>query len=414
MTMMELAFIVLLTGSVLAWDGPSRGAAASAVVAAGLAIAGLRAAATPLPPGFLAVDGALAAVAVALAITSASLYWRRRAGPMPVLAPATVLAGAAGLAVGSARIVGAAPVGLFAVAVSGVAAVGWALYGIGRVARLPEYRDTGPRVFHRRAAFGLIAGTAAAGLGPHLGIVVCGVIVAAWSAYLLRRTTGGAGLPVGPMLTLSLLAAWWLMATIAGPEGLSIAALPVVPTSPAAERLLAPVFLLAAWATAGLWPLHRQADAALLAPAGALLIARIVIPALPDGLEHWRALAMPLIVAGTGHAALSGRAKGLAVGMAWVGLLGATPGGRLGAALLLGGALVLELSRLAAASRAMRLTVSASAIAAGIGGVVAAEAGLRAEVVYTVLAVAALVAAVGHGSRQAMTASERSTTDPNR
>ena len=243
---------------------------------------------------------------------------------------------------------------------------------------------------------------------------MCGVIVAAWSAYLLRRTTGGAGLPVGPMLTLSLLAAWWLMATIAGPEGLSIAALPVVPTSPAAERLLAPVFLLAAWATAGLWPLHRQADAALLAPAGALLIARIVIPALPDGLEHWRALAMPLIVAGTGHAALSGRAKGLAVGMAWVGLLGATPGGRLGAALLLGGALVLELSRLAAASRAMRLTVSASAIAAGIGGVVAAEAGLRAEVVYTVLAVAALVAAVGHGSRQAMTASERSTTDPNR
>jgi hypothetical protein len=62
----------------------------------------------------------------------------------------------------------------------------------------------------------------------------------------------------------------------------------------------------------------------------------------------------------------------------------------------------------------MRLTVSASAIAAGIGGVLAAEAGLRAEVVYTVLAVVALVAAVGHGPRQAMTASERSTTDPSR
>jgi hypothetical protein len=135
---------------------------------------------------------------------------------------------------------------------------------------------------------------------------------------------------------------------------------------------------------------------------------------MPDGLEHWRPLAMPLLVAGAWHAALSGRTSGLTVGMAGVGLLSLAPEGRLGAALLLGGALVIELGRLAPSLPARRLTALASGVAAAVGGVLAVEAGLRGEVVYTVLVVAALVAAVGHGSGQAITASERSTPEPSR
>jgi hypothetical protein len=222
--------------------------------------------------------------------------------------------------------------------------------------------------------------------------------------------------PAAPILTLPLLGAWWLMATIAGPEGLRVGALPLLPMSPAAERLLAPVFLLAGWATAGLWPLHRQLDGALLAPAGAILLIRIVIPTMPDGLEHWRPLAMPLLAAGAWHAALSGRTPGLALALAWVGLLGLTPGGRLGAALLLAGALVVELGRLAPSSPARRFTMLASGVAAAIGGVLALEAGLRGEVVYTLLVVAALVALVGHGpvrpSRRASGARPSPAADP--
>jgi hypothetical protein len=199
------------------------------------------------------------------------------------------------------------------------------------------------------------------------------------------------------MLTLLLLPAWWLLAAIAGPEGLAVGALPVLPISPAAEQLLAPILLVAAWSTAGLWPLHRQVPAALLAPVGALLLARVAVPAVPAGLEHWRPLAMPLIVLGIWHAALSGRLAAVAVGLAWVGLLGASRAGLTGAALLLAGALMLELAtysgkRFRSWKPAARVV---SALVAGAGSLVAIESGLHAEVVYTVLAVGGVVVAAG-------------------
>ena len=264
----------------------------------------------------------------------------------------------------------------------------------------------------RGATAGLLLGAAAAGLGPHLGVVVAGVILAAWSSHLLSRDEGGSRLPVAPVLSLPLLGAWWLMATIAGPEGLGIAGLPLVPLSPAAERLLAPVFLVAAWATAGLWPLHRQMTGPLAAPVGAILFVRILAPIMPDGVEHWRPLAMPLVILGLWHAALSGRWAGVAVGLAWIGLLGGAPGGWAGAGLLLGAALLIELRQGTDHPRTAGLASVAAALLAGIGGLLAVEAGLRVEVVYTVLGAAALVAAAGYDSRTAMMASERSTIEP--
>ncbi len=295
-------------------------------------------------------------------------------------------------------------------ALAGVAAVGGVLIAIGRWVRFPkDDRVPAPRGRERTAA-GVILGSAAAALGPHFGVVVGGVVLAAWSGFLLNRRDGGSRVPVAPLLTLPLLAAWWLMATIAGPDGLGMATLPLVPLSPAAERMLAPVVLVAAWATSGLWPLHRQVPGGLLAVAGALLVTRVVVPAMPDGLEHWRALAMPLVVAGLWHAALSERPAGLAVGMAWIGLLGGTAAGKRGAALLLAAALVLELGRLderLLRSRPARVLV---VVASSLGGLLAVEAGLRSEVVYTVVGAAALVSALA--ARQAITASVRSTTEP--
>jgi hypothetical protein len=323
-----------------------------------------------------------------------------------------VLAGALGLLVASrASVLGASP-GQLVVALGGVLALGLLLAVIGRIARFPE-DDRARSLPSRRVTAGLLAGAIAAALGPHLGLVLLGVIAAAWAAHLGSRELGGSRLPIAPTLTLPLLAAWWLMATIAGPEGLGVATLQNVPLSPAAERLLAPIFLVAAWATMGLWPLHRQLIGAFAAPAGALLLARVATPAMPDGLEHWRALAMPLGLLGLWHASLSGRRSAVAVGLAWIGLVAGSRWGELGAALLLCSAVVLELVHRKSGVRVQRAAAVAAAVMGGYGALLAVEAGLRAEVVYTVLGGAALVAATGFSSREAMMASARSTTDPN-
>jgi hypothetical protein len=289
-------------------------------------------------------------------------------------------------------------------ALAAVAGAGLALHVIGRWIRFPKDRSAGPTPWRRSVALGLAVGAIATGLGPHLGVVALGAILAAWSSHAMSRDKGGSRLPFAPLLTLPLVGAWWLMATIAGPEGLGIAALPLVPLSWAAEGLLAPILLGATWAMTGLWPLHRQMRGALAAPVAAVLLVRVAAPAMPDGLEHWRPLAIPLVLLGIWHAALSGRWSSVAVGLAWIGLMGGSSAGRAGAALLLGASVLVELR-----PRAPRV---AAGVLAGMGGLLAVEAGLRVEVVYTVLAAAAVVAATGYVSRAAMIASEPSAVEP--
>src|SRR6185437_11509632 len=248
----------------------------------------------------------------------------------------------------------------------------------------------------RRAAIGgVAAGGLATAAGPHLAVVLMGVMVAAWSAYALRRSAGRPPVPLAPLLTLGLVPAWWLLATIAGPDGLHMGALSAIPASPAAERLLAIPLLLAGWALAGLWPLQRQVPGELVAGIGVLLMVRVAIPVVPDGLEHWRPLAMPLIAAGTWHAALSLRRLLVAVGVAWVGLLGPGRDGTVAAALLLATALLAVLLSWRAIRSPLlaRVAAAVTALGFGSGALLAIESGLHAEVVYTVLAAGAVVAA---------------------
>lgn len=386
----------MLIASALLPGVGARRAAALAIVAGGLAMAGLQAGATPRPPGFLAVDGALFVLAVVLAGVSAVLAGRSDRTAASLVPAGAMVVGAGAVAWRARAVAAAAPVGPLVLAAAVLVAIGAACFLIGRSLCLAPGQDEfspGPRT----AWLGLLAGTLAAAAGSSLPLVAGGVIVAAWSGWVLRRS-GGARVPLAPVLTLPLLGAWWLLAVIAGPEGLAVGTLPVLPTSPAAERLLAPVFLLAAWATAGLWPLHRQVPAALLAPVGALLVARVAVAVVPDGLEHWRALMMPVIVLGIWHAAVCGRLASVAVGLAWVGLLGASRGGLAGAALLLAAALVTVLAGHAdARGRWWAMgTRAVAALAAGTGGLLAIESGLGAEVVYTVLAAGGIAIAAGH------------------
>jgi hypothetical protein len=418
--MIHLGFLLILVGAALLPPSRARRAAGLAAAASGLALAGL-AGTEPgagslagLPSGFLAADAALVVLGAVLAIGSAlvAVIDRRSA---PTVAGAVALApGGMLLGWGGGGLVAAAPAGALVLAALAEVGVGAGLMLAGWYLRFAPPADRA-RAHPLAILGGLLAGALAAAIGPHLGVVVLGVIVAACAGHLLQRAEGGPRLPLAPAATLPLLPAWWLMATIAGPEGLRVSGLATLPFSPAAEKLLAVPLLVAAWAVAGLWPLHRHLPGALVAPVGAFLLARVAIPAVPSGLEHWRPLAMPLVVAGVWHAALSGRLPRVAVGMAWVGLLAPGGTGLAGAALLLAAGLAVELVERIGPLRAGRLAPAAQAlslVAFGWGALLAVGAGLRGEVVYTAVAVAGLVALCGRPWPQAITASAPSATSP--
>jgi hypothetical protein len=319
-----------------------------------------------------------------------------------------------GVALSGAPYFAAAPVGAFVMALGTVVGVGLLLVLAGRltVRAAPPLRDSPAS---RAGLAGIAAGAVLAAAGPSAGFVFLGTILAAVSGWLLRRAAGSRSLPIAPLLTLVLIPAWWLMRTIAGPEGLAIASLADQPWSPAAERLLAGVLLLAAWATSGLWPLHGEEPAGLTTPVAAVLMVRVAIPAVPDGLEHWRALVLPVVVAGLWHAVFVQRRAAAVAALAWVGLATVDPAGQVGAGLILVGGLAMDLGeRLSPAGRVVRAFIRAGAVLlVGVGALLAVEAGLRAEVVYTVLAAGALAAAAGRGAlSQARTASEPSATAP--
>ncbi len=263
------------------------------------------------------------------------------------------------------------------------------------------------------SAAAILTGAAATALGPHVAVVFLGVIVAAWSAYFLFHPRGSRPAPVTPSLTFLLAPAYWLLSTIAGPEGLSIAALPLVPLSPAAESLVAPALLLAGWSVVGLWPLHRQVPGALIGSLGALLLVRIALPLAPGGLEYWRPLAVPVLIAGMWHAAALARWPLLVAGAGFLGVAGLTPAGAAGAGWLLGSAFVLELcSMLSLPIGTIRLAQVAAWVSAAWGGLLVLEGGLRGEVVYTALGAVGLALLIASGRRQAITASAPRMTEP--
>ena len=415
---MEIGYYLMVASAALAPDVRTRATGALGAVAGGLAIAGLRAGPAPaiLDPGFVAADVALLLVGALLGSIAAVIGWRHGRSPLARGGSIGLLAGAGAMIWGGAGLLAAAAPASVVLALLVVSGAGLILLIPGRLKRHGGDSDlagTPPRPVAGVA--GVVAGTVAAAAGPHLSVVFLGVIVAGWAGYLVQRAAGGSKVPAAPALTLILLPAWWLMATIAGPEGLSLGSLGTLPFSPAAERLLAPALLLAAWVLAGLWPFHRQMPGPLTAPVGAFLLARVALVAVPDGLEHWRALAMPVVVAGIWHAALTGRLALLAVGLGWVALLAPGGEGLTGAALLLAAALLLELGRPIGRAdprraAALRLVVG---LVAGGGGLLAIEAALHGEVVYTVLAIGGVVAAAGRVvAAQASTASDPRTTAP--
>jgi len=409
-------FLALVLAAPLLPPGRGRALAAVGAIAAGLALAGLHAGievpAAALPTAFLAVQSALFAGGAILGIAAAVEGSLAARGSRARLAGAGLAAvGGIGVGLSATRYLRASALVPLVFGGLAMGAIGLALLWAGTRLR----PSSGPSDDLLTRPAGLIAiGTGAlmAAASPWSGPILLGAVLAAAGGWMCARSRDARRLPLAPALTLALAPAWWLMRTIAGPEGLATASLPDLPWSPAAEQLLGALLLLAAWAMSGLWPLHREEPSLLTSPVAALLIARVALPAFPDGLDHWRALVMPLVLIGGLHGVLTGHRSEALTALAWVGLAAATAQGEVGAGLVLVGALILE----AGERLGTRVDVVARLIAAlaiGTGALLVTEAGLRTEVVYTVCAVAGLVVAAGRWtSAQASTASAVHATSP--
>jgi hypothetical protein len=429
-----LGWLALALGAALLGGDRERRLAAAGLLILGLGLGAWRASspdpAAPLPSpdrlgeGFLVVNGGLLLLGVGLVLYAAASGGSGRRPGVAMLATALGVILVVRLSGGLLLAAGLLPV-VSAVVVLGLA--GAMVLVLGRtIAASGPARALGSRLFseplrpaspaNRRAGglvTGILVGAAATGLGSHVAVVFLGVIVAAWSAYFLFHPGSSRPAPVTPSLTLLLVPVYWLLSTIAGPAGLSVAALPLVPLSPAAESLVAPALLLVGWSAAGLWPMHRQVPGALVGPIGALLLVRIALPLAPDGLEYWRPLAVPALIAGIWHAAARAQWPLLAAGAGFLGVAGLTPVGATGAGWLLGSAFVVELcSMLGLPLGAIRLARMATWLPAAWGGLLVLEGGLRGEVVYTALGAAGLALLIASRSRQAITASAPSTTEP--
>lgn len=350
----------------------------------GMALAAI--AALREPPGPLRIVARLLTGAGVVLLAPALAEFAGGAGPVRTLAASVALAlTGVTLAVG-ARAVAGGPVGVV----------------VRRLAPPPLVPVFAEGRGARRWIVLLAAGAAAAASGPHVALGFAGLVAAAWAGYFAFRAPGARPVPVAPVLTLLLLPAYGLLATISGPLGLRIATLAEVPLSPAAGLLVSPVLLVVAWAVVGLWPLQRQLPGALLAPVGLLLLGRVALPLAAEGLAYWQPVTLPLAVLGLWNAAAWGRWPLLAAGGGFLGAAVATPVGIAPAAGLTALGLALELASLASVPRAVTTLVRALAWPlAAVAGLGVLEAGLRGEVVYTALGtlgLALIIAAGGAGA----------------
>lgn len=395
-----LAYLIVLAATISLRPMALRRTAALAVGSFALAIAALPAGAHPVTAGFFLV-GALVAAGVAV-----------RAGRrgLPLAAGALLTLWISRGVVASA---GVGPSVLGALAIAAIAAL---LLWLGRRVSRRFSRSRRSLAYAGPAALllWLVPGLLLTALGPHLSIVFIGAAGVSWTVWLIARPLDLRPWPLVPIaVSLVLLGLYYFMSTVAGPEGLSMNGIPSLPFSPAAEAVVAAALLVASWLLTGLWPLHRWPATPLVAPAAAVLLVRVGLLAAPAGMEHWRAFDVPLAMLGVWYAAAIGRGAAVAVGGAWLALVSVAPSGIAASAWLLPSAVVLDLldADRADASPARRVAGALALMAAGWGGLLALEAGLHGEVVYTVLSAAGAIVLMA-SPRQAMTATEPSSTAP--
>jgi hypothetical protein len=403
---MLTAGALMLIGVAWSARAAARGIGAAGLILLALGVAAARLSSAPPPPAFLAVNAGLMALGICVCVVAVGLDgWRPRG--IGLIGHLAALAGAALGSVEVAPLVREAGAGRTAAAIAAMALVAWGWAWIGRRplrsgARRPG--EAGPAEQERIRLVGLVTlllGALAVGLSGHIGLLLTGAMASGWGAWAAMPAAIRPR-PYAPVLLAGLLgAALWLLASIAGPEGLAIAAIPSLPLSPAAERLVGLLLVGSAWILSGLWPWRQPAGGALTAPVGVWLLLRLGVAAVPAGLAHWRAGLFPLLVLGIWQAAFVRRVSTVAAGAALLGAASLDPAGLAGAGWLLAAAAALEVWPSAATgetgrARMMRVGIG---LAAGWGTLGALTGGLRAEVTYTVLAAAGAAAVLSWRAR---------------
>lgn len=250
-----------------------------------------------------------------------------------------------------------------------------------------------------------IAGFLASGvimaITPSLRAFALATVVAGTVAHvLLRRLGGGSTVPVSALLSLSLIPVFQSFTAIAGELAPTMGGLAGEPLSVAAENRIVPWLGLAAWGFAGLWPLHGVV-LPLAAPLAGVLLIRLGAYALPNGMEHWAPVFMPLALLGVWHAATSAREVParrrrlveLLVGLSLFGIF-AGGEGTTGAVWLLVAAALIPWSLLlptGATSGSIGRLVGLPLI---WGSLLVVTGGLAAQVTYTTLAAGGIAAAI--------------------
>jgi hypothetical protein len=335
LTTAALAWLVFALGTVLL-DSLRRTRALLGLGVSMLAVASLSAEGSPAT-GFLVINASLLLLGAGLGL----------AGTIPILRnwKSTALWGRAGalvLGLGALSLAGVArsittlhqlALGALTGLVVSLAAVGgFQLVGVRLAARLqaparsePAVVETGADAPGSHPPPGLIAvgalGALLALVGPHLWLVLGGAVLSGVSLDLVDRRQGMGRFPLRSASLLAIGPFAWLLATIAAPTGLSLAALRSAPLSPAAEILLVPMLALPAWGLSGAWPFHQRVGASLLAPVGWALLARLGHQVMPEGVEHWGPVLFPLLAIGIWHGALTRSPMRVASGLGLLGVL---------------------------------------------------------------------------------------------
>lgn len=317
---------------------------------------------------FLLVNGAILATGLLLMVTAAVLAMR--AGVRLRALPVLLVTGA--VAFLSAR-AGGLPVGALVIGV-GAALV---LFGASRLVVPAVRAATAP--LPPRVWTGVVLLGVTAMFFRHLVVIaIAMVLLLAWCRWRMRAVLAATFLLPAVVLAL----------VVAGPVGLGIRVLPLVPFSPYASMIVAGLLLLAALVTAGVLPFGRDEPAALLAPVATAFVLHVVQPAVPDGVVHWRALMAGWLVLACAVAAARGRPASFAAALGlFIVVVGMGHGAAWGGVVLsiLAAVLVLPVPAdpLPRRAGALLALVAAGAAAAGL------VATLQVEVTYSVAMVIA-------------------------
>ena len=145
---------------------------------------------------------------------------------------------------------------------------------------------------------------------PSLRAFVLATVVAGTVGHvLMRRLGGGSPIPLSVVAALGIIPVYQFITTVTGQSAPLMGDLAEAPFSTAAAVRLVPWLAATAWGLSGLWPLHGVVFP-LIAPLSGVLLLRLGAHVVPEAMDHWAPVFMPIALLGIWHVAASWRDQG--------------------------------------------------------------------------------------------------------